>query len=93
MYKACEDILFLEQLLGAGFHRGYFVMLAEDPLFFQGPTTTGIYSYFRGNTPIHGTIPKPTGNTRQCLEVMGSYTVRWTAITERAKYALVVVGE
>jgi len=91
MYKACEDILFLEQLVAAGFERCYFIMFAEDRLFFQGPTTTGIYSYFRASAPIHGRIPKPTGGTGKSLEITGSYLIRWHDITKDTRYGIVEV--
>ena len=33
MFKACQDIAFLEELCAEGFDRGFFVMVADDPPF------------------------------------------------------------
>ena len=36
MFKATQDVAFLEQLVAAGFAGGLFVMVADDPLFYSG---------------------------------------------------------
>ena len=56
MFKACQDILFLEQLVSAGFAGGFFIMAAEHPLFYRREDATGIYRFFREGTPIAGQI-------------------------------------
>src|SRR5438046_1592949 len=74
MYKACQDIRFLEQLCENGFERGYFVMVADDPLFYSG-SVAGIYCHFRGSVPLAGTIQKPTGLRDTNVALQGSYGV------------------
>ena len=62
MYSFCEGIVFLEQMVRGGFEKAYFVAVVDDPLFYSGPKTDGIYAYFRSNQPIEGSIQKPTGS-------------------------------
>lgn len=76
MFKFCEDISFVEQIVAAGFTAGFFVAVADDPLFFSG-SPVGIYSHFRGGSPLHGTIQKPTGKQDEKVNICGSYTVEW----------------
>ncbi len=76
MFKFCQDVVFVEQLVAAGFNAGYFVVVADDPLFFSG-SQTGIYSHFRGRVPLQGTIVKPTGQRDESVTICGSYTVEW----------------
>jgi hypothetical protein len=77
MFKACQDIEFLEQLVRAGFQAGFFVVAVEDPLFYGGAERNGIYSYFRGSVPISGTILKPTGAKDLSTSICGPYTLKW----------------
>lgn len=92
MFKFCQDIAFLEQLVGSGFKRGYFVVAAHDPLFCAGREQSGIYSHFRNATPITGRITKPTGKKDEAVDVRGSYPVTWRE-AGGLKYACVVVGD
>lgn len=92
MFKACQDICFLEQLCCAGFARCYFVMVADDPLFYERGTKTRIYKYFRAGVPIHGRIQKPTGAKDDAVEISGSYLVTWNTVDNGLKYAVVEVG-
>lgn len=77
MFKFCQDVVFLEQLVAAGFSAAFFVLAADDPLFHSGPQQSGIYAHFRGNVPIHGLIVKPTGKKDETVQVCGSYAVSW----------------
>lgn len=90
MFKFCHDIAFLEQLVAAGFAAGFFIVAAEDPLFFSGPNDTGIYRYFRGSTPLTGTIMKPTGKKDEAVRICGSYLVEWREVPN-LHYATVAV--
>lgn len=95
MFKACQDICFLEQLCRFGFSRGYFVMVADDSLFFNlNQNATGIYSHFRAGTPIHGHINKPTGKDkgRIGVNIDGIYSIIWNFIDEKRRYTLVEVS-
>lgn len=90
MYKACQDIRFLEQLCEHGFSRGYFVMVADDPGFYSGKTER-IYRYFRGAVSLTGTIQKPTGLRDTDVTLYGEYSVVWHHIEGKCKYAVVEI--
>jgi hypothetical protein len=77
MFKFCQDLVFLEQLVAAGFDEGFFVVAADDPLFYSGAQQVGIYGHFRGSVPIHGRITKPTGKRDETVDVCGSYVMKW----------------
>lgn len=77
MFKFCQDLAFVEQLVDAGFDSGFFVVVVEDPLFWKGPEEDGIYAHFRGRTPLHGTVVKPTGKRDDTVHICGSYTLEW----------------
>jgi hypothetical protein len=92
MFKACQDICFLEQLLHGGFKRCYFVMVADDPLFYEHSNHEGIYKHFRANSPIHGHIQKPTGMKNDAVDISGSYSVNWNMVSKKRKYAVVEIA-
>lgn len=52
MFKACQDIGFLEQLVQGGFDGGIFVIAVDDPLFFRGDAKSDLYRCFRSGHPI-----------------------------------------
>ncbi len=89
MFEACRDIAFLEQLLAGGASSGLFVMAADDPRFWSGHETSGIYAHFRKGHPIHGPIIKPTGKKDEVFTVTGSYTVCWKDAGDRLRYCMV----
>ncbi|NJN93055.1 MAG: hypothetical protein HC875_02670 [Anaerolineales bacterium] len=91
MFKACQDMRFLEQLHQGGFTRGFFLIVADDPLFYDRGEKLGIYNYFRRATPIHGIIPKPTGKSDEFVELEGYYSIVWQAVAASKKYALVAI--
>jgi hypothetical protein len=91
MFSFCKDIVFLEQLRAAGFHRCIFIAVADDRLFYEG-STNGIYSYFRGGEQLHGDIVKPTGKRDKILTVQGHYEVSWKPIKGATKYTEIHVN-
>jgi hypothetical protein len=91
MFKACQDICFLEQLRHNGFAECYFIMVADNPLFYSQGEGTGIYKFFRAGFPIHGHIQKPTGARDDAVEVIGSYPVVWNDIDNDRRYAMVAI--
>jgi hypothetical protein len=91
MYSACIDIAFLEDLVHASFGTSYFVIAAEDSLFWQGRDVNGIYAPFRAGAPIHGLIRKPTGKQDGTVDIRGSYRVTWQG-DSRPRYAVVEVA-
>jgi len=80
MFKFCQDVSFVEQLVDAGFDAGIAVLVVEGRLFYQGRNQGGIYSYFRGDTPLRGRIQKPTGAKDDYAELSGTYRVRWREV-------------
>jgi hypothetical protein len=90
MFSACRDMAFLEELVRHGFNAGFFVIAADDPLFYRGPGQDGIYACFRAGRPIHGNIRKPTGARDESLCLAGSYALSWKG-TDTLRYALVAI--
>jgi hypothetical protein len=90
MFKFCEDISFVEQIVAAGFTRGFFVAAVDDPLFYSG-SASEIYSHFRAGVPLHGVIRKPTGKRDATVNICGTYTVQWQS-AGTIKYASVAAS-
>lgn len=90
MFSFCKDIFFLEQLKQAGFEKAFFIVFADDRLFYEG-NSEGIYGYFRGAKELTGSIQKPTGSRNATIEISGHYSVRWSAVGNDLKYAVVEV--
>lgn len=90
MFSFCKDIMFLEQLLEAGFKRAHLLIFADDKCFYTG-NTSGIYSYFRGQKVLTGTVQKPTGTQNQELIIKGAYTVTWKPIIDSLHYSLIEI--
>lgn len=88
MFRFCQDVAFLEQLVSAGFNAGLFVVAADDPLFYSGGQQSGIYGPFRGNHPLTGTITKPTGKRDESVHLRGEYNIVWRDAGQ-LKYACV----
>jgi len=96
MFSACKDVFFLEQLVSrGGFGVSFFVMFAEDPLFYTTKRAkSGIYEKFRGKKVLEGEIEKPTGTDKQTIDLKGSYSFSWEEILvneKKLKYFLVQV--
>lgn len=91
MFSFCKDIVFLEQLISAGFKSAYFVAFADSPLFYSG-RSEGIYGLFRDGIPITGVIQKPTGARDTEIQVNGSYIATWCEVAEQTKYCMIEVA-
>ncbi|MFZ5908980.1 MAG: hypothetical protein ACOYYU_03080 [Chloroflexota bacterium] len=91
MFKACQDICFLEQLRHSGFTKCCFVIVVDDPLFYSHGEKTGIYQFFRAGIPICGNIHKPTGARDGAIEILGNYFIIWNDIDKNRKYAVVEI--
>jgi hypothetical protein len=91
MFKACQDICFLEQLRRYGFGTSFFVMVVDDPLFYSGKGVQGIYRHFRRADTINGLIQKPTGNQDYTLEIRGNYTVSWNIVKGTTRYSVIAI--
>lgn len=90
MFKFCQDICFVEQIVAAGFTAGFFIAAVDDPLFYRG-SASGIYSHFRGGVPVHGMIQKPTGKRDEAVNICGTYTVEWRS-AGLVKYACIPIA-
>ena len=91
IFKACQDIYFLENLRLNGFVKCWFVIVVDDPLFHSRGQKTGIYQFFRAGIPIHGKIQKPTGAKDDMVNIIGSYPIIWNDIDKNRKYAVVEI--
>ena len=92
MFSFCKDIRFLEELKAqANFKTAILIVLADDPLFYSGNGTKGIYRYFRGTAPLQGNIQKPTGKKNSSVSLAGSYQVQWQTIVGNLKYFTLTV--
>lgn len=57
MYKALEDVRFLEQLSDAGIDRGFSILATPAPAFWNAPRVNGmLYQMFNGDTVNFGGI-------------------------------------
>lgn len=92
MFKACQDLMFLEQLVTASFNCGLFVMAADDRLFWEGKDRVGLYSCFRATNPIVGFISKPTGDKDEAVTLKGSYLITWHKAGLLRYFSLTVTG-
>ena len=96
MFKFCEDICFMEQLLRTHCKSAYVLILAEDPLFYSASPrmqTDGIYAFFRKGKELTGTIKKPTGKTDHYVTIHAKYSIAWKPIagidSDKRKYVLI----
>ncbi|WP_409439693.1 hypothetical protein [Psychromonas sp. GE-S-Ul-11] len=90
MFSFCKDILFLEQLVMAGFESAHFIALVDEHLFYEGQTG-GIYGLFRNGQPITGLINKPTGAKDSSVLINGSYIAKWQVIDGNSKYCVISI--
>lgn len=86
MYSFIKDIVFMEQLKMAGFNSTYCLTMVKDKNFYIGKKIDGIYSYFRGNGVLCGTVKKPTGNTYESITLSNPYRIIWEGNTEQQRY-------
>ncbi len=83
MFKFCQDVAFLEELVlkEQRFGCGVAVMTANNRDFYQGdrhqPGT--IYSIFRDGAAMRGTIEKPTGTEEPPVTLLSEYNINWHA--------------
>lgn len=87
MFEFIRDIKFLEELKENGFNKAYAYVYVNDHNFYEGQNT-GIYSYFRSDAPITGTITKPTGNKDKHFFIKGTYIIDWNKYEDDTFYLL-----
>ncbi len=71
---------------------GYSLVMVDDPLFYSGNDSAGIYQYFRGSELLHGVIQKPTGNKAESVTLVGTYHIQWQTIDETRRYSLLTIS-
>lgn len=92
MFKACEDIRFLEQLVLSGFDKSYFMMFAEHNPFYSDEGGSELYQSFRKEKLIRNVIVGTTGDVRgKKLCFKGTYAISWKDITNKLKCFIVEV--
>ena len=91
IFSFCKDILFLEQLVRAGFQKAYFLAVVEHEHFYSGKSN-GIYSFFRNGEMITGNITKPTGLKNHQVVIEGKYFANWVVLFEKTKYCLIEIN-
>jgi len=81
MFKYCQDVAFLEELVikERRFGCGYAVMAADNRDFYQGSRHEQgtIYSIFRDGAPLRGTIEKSTGTEEPPVTLLREYKIEW----------------
>jgi len=92
MFSACKDVRFLEELVNVGFDTCYFMMFAEDPIFYtKRENEYGIYKIFREERLIKGEVRKPTGKKDKVLHFEKEYKIKWFDIKNNLKYFIIEV--
>ena len=89
MFKACKDVRFLEQLRKADFRNCYFMMFADDHVFYMNKNGNGIYKMFRTEKLIRGEVKKPTGKKNELLCFDGEYKIEWQDLKDNLKYFII----
>ena len=97
MFKYCQDVAFLEELVlkEKRFPFGYALFVADDSDFYRGnrhqPGT--IYACFRGGVPLRGRIEKSTGKEEPPVELVGEYRIEWRSVqgVSDLQYAMIMV--
>jgi len=98
MFKFCQDVAFLEELVlkERRFAYGVAVMAADNRDFYQGdrhPAGT-IYSVFRDGAPLRGTIEKSTGTEEPPVTLLREYKVEWHEVggTPGLRYTITTIA-
>lgn len=93
MYSFVKDILFMEQLKDNGFDATYSFTMVNDKNFYSGKKIDGIYTYFRDEEILQGTIIKPTGKKEESVTLKKRYNIKWEGKTDYLKYYIVDINE
>lgn len=91
MFSACKDVKLLEQLIKSGFSDCYFMMFADNPLFYITRGSDGIYKIFRNEKLIRREVRKPTGKKDEVLHFEGEYKIEWQTIKDDLKFFVIEV--
>lgn len=99
MFKFCQDVAFLEELVlkEKRFPFGCALIVADDPDFYRGtrhqPNT--IYASYRDGVPLKGRIEKSTGKEEPPVELLREYRIEWRPVqgAREMRYALLQVSQ
>jgi len=91
MFSACKDIKFLEQLIKSDFENCYFMMFADDHLFYEEKDGGEIYKMFRVEKLIKGEVRKPTGKKDELLHFDREYKIEWQTLRDSLKCFIIEV--
>lgn len=90
MYKSCEDVKFLEQLLKNGFDEGVFILITTDRKFWQGRGINTTYQKYRVEKKLYGTIECTTGKDKgKKVELVGLYQIDWKTLIGDYRYFMI----
>ena len=88
MFLFIKDIKFMEELKHKGFDETFCLTVVDDKNFYCGKKIDGVYSYFRDNNTIHGSIVKPTGIKKETIDIYGKYKIEWKQCNRISYYVL-----
>lgn len=99
MFKFCQDVAFLEELVlkEKCFPLGCALFAADDRDFYQGNRQQAgtIYSIFRDGAPLKGIIEeKSTGTEEPPAELLHEYTIEWHTVNglPNLRFAMIMVS-
>ena len=99
MFKFCQDVAFLEELVlrEKRFPLGCALIAADDADFYRGSRHQAgtIYCCFRDGVPIRGMIEKSTGKEEPPVVLLGEYRIEWQAVQGLTdlRFAVVTVAQ
>jgi hypothetical protein len=100
MYKFCEDVKFLEQLVQNGFDSGFALIFTTIEKIYtrsnkemkpRNPENTALYCSFREKFQISGSLSIKTGNLNQSILLKGKYDLNWEDFLGNIKVCVVKV--
>jgi hypothetical protein len=100
MFKFCEDVKFLEQLVECGFNLGFAIIFTTIEKIYtrsikelkpKNPENTNLYRGFRENFQISGSLSIKTGNLNQSIILKGKYDLNWEDFLGNIKVCVVKV--
>ena len=89
MYSFIKDIIFMEELEGNGFDGTCCLTMVKDKNFYSGKKIDGIYSYFRGDAVLAGSVNKPTGKILESVSLKNEYKIEWQGKSEQLRYYII----
>jgi hypothetical protein len=100
MYKYCEDIKFLEQLVETKFDIGYAIIFTNIKELYTAPSKTQkprneenkvLYTSFRTNKKLTGELKIKTGRMDESLTLRGEYNLNWEDFFQNIKACIVKI--